>query len=128
MNDALFNDLVTSIREGGAIPRGEIAPSRTSVIDAPDVKQLRASYRLSQNEFATMLGISAKTLRNWEQGRRKPEGPARVLLQVAAKYPQSVWDAVHPTRPTGQTTGGRRRRSEQRAATTRVKRAPRVAR
>ena len=43
-----------------------------------------------------MIGISVKTLRNWEQGRRKPEGPARVLLQVAAKHPEAVWDTVRP--------------------------------
>jgi len=43
-----------------------------------------------------MLGISVKTLRNWEQGRRRPEGPARVLLQVAARHPEAVWDVVRP--------------------------------
>ena len=41
-----------------------------------------------------MLGISVRTLRNWEQGRRVPEGPARVLLQVAAKHPAAVLDVV----------------------------------
>lgn len=60
--------------------------------DIPDAKRIRRSYNLSQNQFAAMLGISLATLRNWEQGRRKPEGPARVLLQVAAKHPNAVWD------------------------------------
>lgn len=60
--------------------------------ELPDVKSIRQNYQLSQNEFATLLGISLATLRNWEQGRRKPEGPARILLQVAAKHPEAVWD------------------------------------
>jgi putative transcriptional regulator len=41
-----------------------------------------------------MLRISVGTLRNWEQGRRAPEGPARILLQVAARHPEAVWDVV----------------------------------
>ena len=94
MNDELFNELVTSVREGAAILRGEAAPSRKFVIEAPDVKRIRANYQLSQKEFAALLGISVATLRNWEQGRRTPEGPARVLLQVAAKHPDAVWDVV----------------------------------
>jgi hypothetical protein len=55
-----------------------------------------AQYQLSQSEFAALLGISVATLRNWEQGRRTPEGPARILLQVAAKHPDAVWDVVQP--------------------------------
>ena len=96
MKEELFNELVESVREGGAILRGERAPSRTFTIGKTDVKRIRANYRLSQNEFATLLGISLDTLQNWEQGRRVPKGPARVLLQVAAKHPEAVWDVVQP--------------------------------
>ena len=96
MKDELFNELVASMREGGAILRSEKTPSRAFAVDGPNVKRIRANYQLSQNEFAALLGISVKTLRNWEQGRRKPEGPARVLLQVAAKHPDAVWDVVRP--------------------------------
>ena len=96
MRDEMFKELVESVREGGAILRGEAKPSREFVVDGPDVKRIRASYRLSQSEFAALLGISVKTLQNWEQGRRKPQGPARVLLQVAAKHPDAVWDVVRP--------------------------------
>ena len=96
MKDESFNELVASVREGGAILRGETAPARAFVVDGPNVKRIRANYRLSQNEFAALLGISVKTLRNWEQGRRTPEGPARVLLQVAARHPDAVWDVVRP--------------------------------
>lgn len=96
MKDELFNELVESVREGGAILRGEAAPSRLFAVEGPDVKRIRAGYELSQSEFAALLGISIKTLQNWEQGRRSPEGPARVLLQVAAKHPDAVWDVVRP--------------------------------
>jgi putative transcriptional regulator len=70
-------------------------PSRVSDFDQPDVRSIRSHYRLSQVNFAGMLGIRVSTLRNWEQGKRKPEGAARVLLRVAAKYPETVLDVVH---------------------------------
>ena len=96
MKAELFDELVASVREGGAILRGAAAPSRAFVADGPNIKRLRASYRLSQGQFAAVLGISVSTLRNWEQGRRLPEGPARVLLQVADKHPEVVCDVVRP--------------------------------
>jgi len=74
--------------------RGEVAPSRQFVVDGLDVKSIREGYHLSQDQFAALLGISVKTLRNWEQGWRTPEGPARVLLQVVARHPEAVWDVV----------------------------------
>jgi putative transcriptional regulator len=94
MKQELFAELVESVREGGAIMRGEKKPSRTFVVVGPDVKSIREQYKLSQRQFASLLGISVKTLQNWEQGRRSPRGPARVLLQVAAKHPEAVWDVV----------------------------------
>lgn len=96
MNDELFADLIESVREGGAILRGEKTPSRKFEIEAPNVKQIRERYELSQSEFAALLGVSTKTLQNWEQGRRTPHGAARVLLQVAARHPQVVWEVVEP--------------------------------
>lgn len=98
MKAELFDELVASVREGGAILRGEASASRKFVVDGPNIRRLRVRYKLSQNEFAALLGISVATLRNWEQGRRLPEGPARVLLQVAAKHPDAVWDVVRPVR------------------------------
>ena len=94
MSDELFEELLESVREGGAILRGEKEASRVFVIETPDVKKIRERYKLSQTEFAALLGISVKTLRNWEQGRRTPHGAARVLLQVADKHPEAVWDVV----------------------------------
>lgn len=65
---------------------------------APDVAALRAQFGLSQSKFAALLGISVDTLQNWEQGRRAPEGPARVLLRVAAIHPEALLAVTKPTR------------------------------
>jgi putative transcriptional regulator len=94
MRDDMFEELLQSVRQGGAILRGEMEPARTFRFDDDDVKQLRERMQLSQPRFAAMLGISVGTLRNWEQGRRKPEGPARALLRVAAVHPEAVLDAL----------------------------------
>ena len=96
MNNDLFEELVESIRESGAIRRGQRSPSRAFVANGPNIKEIRSSYDLSQPQFAAMLGISIATLRNWEQGRRTPRGPARVLLQIAAKHPDAILDVVQP--------------------------------
>jgi putative transcriptional regulator len=94
MKEELFNELVASVREGGAILRGETAPSRKFVFEAPDVKAARANLNLTQQEFASLLGISVRTLQNWEQNRRTPHGPARVLLHVAIRHPEALLDVV----------------------------------
>jgi len=96
LKDELFSELVASVREGGAILRGEAQASRTYTFLPPDIKNIRDGFGLTQEQFAALLGISVRTLRNWEQGRRVPEGPARVLLQVAAKHPEAVLDIVLP--------------------------------
>lgn len=94
MKDEVFNELVASVREGGAILRGEKEATKATTIDAPDVAEIRATYELSQAQFAALLGISVRTLQNWEQGRRTPQGPAQVLLRVAARHPEAVLDTV----------------------------------
>jgi putative transcriptional regulator len=99
MNDDLYNELLESVREGGAILRGEKPASRAFTMEKPDVQQIRNSFHLSQSEFAPLLGISVDTLQNWEQGRRAPQGPARILLQVAAKHPEALWDVVQQNSP-----------------------------
>jgi putative transcriptional regulator len=95
MNKELFKELLESVQQGGKILKGELAPSREFDYSSPDVKAIRIKYGLSQTKFAKLLGISPATLRNWEQGRRKPEGPARILLFVADKHPEAVLDTVH---------------------------------
>lgn len=95
MKEKLFKELLDSVKQGGAIMRGEMKPGRSYEFYQPNVQLIRKKYGLSQEKFATLLGISVSTLRNWEQGRRKPEGPARVLLRVAALHPEAILDAVH---------------------------------
>lgn len=99
MKDKEFAELLESVRQGGAILRGEAAPCRAFEIEAPDVRKIREDYDLSQSEFAALLGISIDTVQNWEQGRRKPTGPARVLLQVAANHPEVLWETIRASVP-----------------------------
>jgi putative transcriptional regulator len=94
MKDELFVELIASVKEGGAILRGEKEPARTTHPDRLDIKHIREGYNLTQAQFATVIGISVRTLRNWEQGRRVPEGPAMVLLRVADKHPEAILDVV----------------------------------
>jgi len=94
MNETDFNLLVESIQQAGEIKRGQRAPSRVFSFSPLDVKAIRAQLAQSQREFAQMIGVSVGTLQNWEQGRRKPEGPARALLQVALHNPDAVKSAL----------------------------------
>ena len=95
MKDAAFQDLLTSVRQAGQIRRGSRRPARTMTFHPTDVQAVRAKLGTSQAEFALMIGISVATLRNWEQGRRTPDGPALALLRVAARNPKAVIQAVH---------------------------------
>jgi DNA-binding transcriptional regulator YiaG len=62
--------------------------------DKRQATEVRNSLGLSQNAFARLLGVSVDTLQNWEQGRRKPAGAARVLLRIASKYPEVILEAA----------------------------------
>ena len=95
MKKETFDELMSSIEQGGAILKGKKMPSRRFKIEDPDVPEIRRHLGLTQQKFAMLLGISLATLRNWEQGRRKPDGPARILLCIVAKHPKTVLDAVH---------------------------------
>jgi len=94
MDENLFNSLVESIKEAGAIRRGEKQASRTFLFTDTDIKELRKELSFSQAEFAAIIGVSTKTLQNWEQGRRKPQGPAKALLSIVKKHPEVIRDPV----------------------------------
>ena len=94
MNEKDFANLVESVKQAGQIKRGELEPGRRFEFKPMDIKAIREKFQKSQREFAYMIGVSVATLQNWEQGRRKPEGPARALLQVAARNPQAVMEAL----------------------------------
>jgi len=90
-----FKDLLTSIDQARAIHRGETKPSRVFKFSPIVVKKIRAKLHITQTEFAHMLGVSIDTLQNWEQGRRRPEGPALALLRIADVRPRAVMEALH---------------------------------
>lgn len=94
MKKQAFDRLIASVRQAGRIRRGSMAPSRVTTVRPADVKAIRARLGKTQTEFALMIGVSPATLRNWEQGRRQPDGPARALLRVAARHPKVVASAL----------------------------------
>jgi len=94
MNEADFDKLSQSIKQAGRIKRGSLKPTRIRNISPADVRGIRIRLSKSQSEFALMIGVSVATLQNWEQGRRKPEGPARALLKIAAENPKAVAEAL----------------------------------
>lgn len=92
----LGKSLERAMREVLAHVRGEITlESRVIEVSRPEVKAIRQQYSLSQQDFARLFGISVRTLQQWEQGSRLPQGPAKVLLNVIEKNPKAVWDALH---------------------------------
>ena len=91
-----FNDLLKSIEEAKAIRAGKHKPSRVVTFHPVEVKTIRRRLHVSQTQFAHLIGVSAATLRNWEQGRTYPEGAARALLKIAAHRPDAVLEALRP--------------------------------
>ena len=96
MNENDFNNLVKSIKQARKIHAKQMEPSRKFEITPLDVKQIRQGLHKTQREFALMMGISIATLRNWEQGRRRPDGPAKVLLRIAQMNPSAINQALLP--------------------------------
>jgi putative transcriptional regulator len=95
MKTKMFEELLESVREGGAILRGDKKASRRFVVEAASVRAIRERTSLSQAEFADLIGVSVKTLQNWEQDRRRPTGPAATLLRIIAHEPQLAIRAIH---------------------------------
>jgi len=95
MKAKMFEELLESLHEGGAILRGQRKPSRRFEIRAPRIRAIRERTNLSQSEFAHLMGVSVKTLQNWEQDRRNPTGPAAALLRIIAHEPELALRAIH---------------------------------
>ena len=85
MKQTDFDRLGARVKQAGAIRRGRLKPGRVMELQAEDVCAIRSKLAKSQEEFALMIGVSVATLQNWEQGHRRPEGPAHALLRVAVK-------------------------------------------
>ena len=95
MKNSDFKDFLKSIDEMREIHAGKRKPSRVFHVEPLRVKEIRQKFHVSQAKFARLIGISPATLRNWEQGRTYPEGAARVLLLIAEKRPDAIWEALH---------------------------------
>jgi putative transcriptional regulator len=92
--------ILAGMRDAVAYARSEKVEVRKTVIKTPpevDVKQVREGLKMTQQEFASQFGFSIGALKNWEQGHRRPNGPARVLLTVIAKDPEAVMAALSDT-------------------------------
>jgi putative transcriptional regulator len=94
MNKKLFAELLESMTQKNEIARGERAPSREFHVNALWVKALRSKLGLSQPKFAKLLLVDVGTLRNWEQDRREPTGPAKALLTAISRDPTHVLKAL----------------------------------
>jgi len=95
MNDELFNALLESVQQADDIIQGKAKPARVTVFAEPEVKAVRAKTGLTQERFANVVGVSKRTLENWEQGRRHPTGPARALLKILDADPKQALKALH---------------------------------
>ena len=90
MEDKLFNRLMESMQQMNEIVDGERSPSREFTVDALKVKDIRNKTGLSQAKFSKLIDVKLPTLRNWEQGRREPTGPAKALLKAISNDPEHV--------------------------------------
>ncbi len=95
MKAEMFEELLESVREGGAILGGRRKASRRFEVGSSGIRAIRERTRLSQADFARLIGVSVKTLQNWEQDRRRPTGPAATLLRIIAYEPRLAMKAIH---------------------------------
>ena len=95
MENKLFNELLTGVQEMDDIVLGKKAAARVTEFPEPEVKLIREKVGLSQNRFAMLIGVSKRTLENWEQGRRHPSGPAKALLRILDSDPEHAVRALH---------------------------------
>lgn len=95
MKNEMFSELLESVQEMDEILKGSVTPSRVTQFSEPEVKNIRERVGLSQSQFATLIGVSKRTLENWEQGRRHPTGPAKTLLRILDADPEHALKALH---------------------------------
>ncbi len=80
-------EILDGIREIKAFKEGQVDLVRRALSEPSDPKEIRAKLNLSQSAFAGLMGVSVRTVQDWEQGRREPSGPAKSLLRIAEQHP-----------------------------------------
>lgn len=95
MDESEFSKLIASVKEMGKIVRGSKEQSRTFEYSPLDVKTIRETIGLSQKQFSNLIRVSMRTLQNWEQGRRHPQGPALALLTILKNDPIHALQALN---------------------------------
>ena len=96
MSKEVYEGIKVGLEDALAYVKGDTSRgiAHTVMVPVVDARAVRRKLGMSQDVFARRFGVSAATVRNWEQGRRRPEGPARVLLQVIDKEPEAVMRAL----------------------------------
>ena len=94
MKREAFDELLESVQEMNKIVKGKRTASRTFEYPDPEVKTIRNNLGVSQEKFAMLLGVSKRTVENWEQGRRHPTGAARSLLRIVQADPEHALKAL----------------------------------
>jgi putative transcriptional regulator len=96
MDKQHFDQLIKGVREMKRHMAGKrVRGARTTEFAEPDVRAIREAAKISQSQFARLIGVSKRTLQNWEQQRTRPTGPARALLKIVASDPKSAIEALH---------------------------------
>ena len=89
MNDRnIGQEILDGIREIKQFKKGEIKLKVRSLSEPSPAKTIREKLKLSQTAFASLMGVSSRTIQDWEQGRRRPQGPAKSLLRIAEQHPE----------------------------------------
>src|ERR1700689_2796501 len=95
MKAKMFEELLESVREGGAILRGQRKAARRFELKSSGIRAIRERTSLSQSEFAQLMGVRSKRLQNWARDRRHPPGPAAAVLRIIAYESQLALKAIH---------------------------------
>lgn len=94
MDKEMFDELLASVQEMDEVVKEKRTVSRSFNFPEPQVKALRERLGVSQGKFAVILGVSKRTVENWEQGRRHPTGAARSLLRIVEADPEHALKAL----------------------------------
>ena len=94
MDNAMFQELLESVKQMDSIVKGVAKPSRVFEHPSQDIHAIRERLKLSQDKFAILLGVSKRTIENWEQGRRRPVGAAKSLLRIIEADPELALRAL----------------------------------